>query len=127
MSEHPNAALLRRLYHGDRQALFERMAPEYVLHYPGNTPASGDFHGKEGHLEHVALLTAYLGGFVKFKIANVFLADDSWGVVPGRVTGARNGLTIDLPAFGLWRFRDGLAAEHWPVTIDHEQLRAFLA
>lgn len=119
MDEHPNAAFLRRLYTGERDLLMQRMAPEYVTHVPGASLLAGDFPGVK-HLEHAAMFADMTGGTFRKQLLGGYLADDQWGFVPQRLFAERNGRTLDQVGFGIWRFRDGLAAEHWGLVSDQE-------
>ena len=116
--EHPNAALLRRLYGGDSDALFKNIAPDYQVHIPGRSSIAGKYPGIEGHLRHREAIQNAAGGSMKLKTVGSFLADDSWGLVPSRVTASRDGKSFDQQGFGLWRFRNGLVTDHWAITDD---------
>jgi ketosteroid isomerase-like protein len=117
MIEHPNAIFLRRLYGGDRDVLLERMAPEYVTHMPGRSLLAGDFPGDK-HLQHAAMFADLTNGSFRKELLGGFLADDNWGFVPQRLCAERNGQTLDQVGFGVWRFRNGMPAEHWGLVAD---------
>jgi ketosteroid isomerase-like protein len=127
LSEHPNGSLLRLLYVGQRKEFFRHLAPDYVLHAPSHGSASGDYRGEGGHLRHGELLRALSDNTFRVQAAGSFLADDQWGVVPSRVTASRNGKSLDQQTFGLWRFRDGLVAEHWALPGDPVAFNDFLS
>lgn len=122
---HPNEELLRRFYGGDRKALRERMAPDYVAHVPGSGAAAGDYHGPEGHARHVEVLTSLSGGSLSKQLPGTFLADDHWGLVPSLLTAQRGGERLAVQGFGLWRFREGAVAEHWGLVADQPAFDAF--
>ncbi|TDO50540.1 ketosteroid isomerase-like protein [Kribbella sp. VKM Ac-2527] len=127
MTDHPNAELLRRLYAGDRQALYDRLAPGYVVHVPGAGRAAGSYHGAEGHAEHVRAMGRWTGDTMRKTLTTTFLADDHWGLVPSELEVERDGRQLRVHAFGLWRFRDGAVAEHWGLVDQQTALDEFLA
>lgn len=125
MSDHPNATLLRLLYTGQREEFFRHLAPEYVVHVPGHGSGTGHFKGREGHLKHGAMLREMTNNSIRLQLYGSFLADDHWGFVPSRVIATRNGKELDQQAFGLWRFHEGMVAEHWTMPADHQAFNAF--
>src|SRR2546428_2280774 len=66
MFEHPNAALVERLYAafdaGDRGALKKLIAEDAVWHVPGSTEISGDHRGHEAIFAYLAKLAELSGG-----------------------------------------------------------------
>lgn len=126
MTSHPNAELLRRLYEGNRQALYERLAPDYVVHVPGTGRAAGSYRGASGHAEHVQAMGEWTGGTLSKSLGGTFLADDHWGLVPSQLEVERGGRSLSVRGFGLWRFQDGAVAEHWGLVDDQEALDDFL-
>jgi ketosteroid isomerase-like protein len=123
---HPNEELLRRLYDGDRQALYERMASDYVVHVAGTSAAAGDFTGPDGHRQHVELFTRFTQGAVTKELSGTVLADDHWGLVPQLLVAERDGNRLVQRGFGVWRFQDGAVAEHWGLVADQAAFDAFL-
>lgn len=127
MADHPNARLLKRLYEGDRAALYDAMAPDYVAHVPGNSMVAGDYHGVHGHIDHIERFMTLTGGTMRKQLPGVFLADDHWGLVPSRLLAQRGAATLDLQGFGLWRFEDGRVVEHWGLVSDQAAFDSFFA
>ena len=115
-NEHPNAALLRKVYGGDLDLLFKSIAPDYQVHIPGKSNVAGNYPGIEGQKQHRKVMQAIAGNTMKLKTLGTFIADDNWGLVPSRVTATREGNSFDLQGFGLWRFRDGQFTDHWAIT-----------
>lgn len=127
MTEHPNAALLRRLYHGDRSVLYANMAPDYVAHVPGSSSVAGDYRGASGHQDHVDRFMSLTYGTIRKQMLDSFIADDRWGLVPSRLVAERGDQSLDMRGFGLWRFDNGKVAEHWGLVTDQEAFDRFFA
>lgn len=127
MIDHPNADLLRRVYAGDRQALYSSLAPDYTVHVPGVGSAAGSYHGAAGHADHVRAMGLWTGDTMTKTLSGSFLADDHWGLVPSELEVERRGDRMRVRAFGIWRFRDGAVTEHWGMVDDQRGLDAFLA
>jgi ketosteroid isomerase-like protein len=127
MTNHPNAELLRRLYAGDRQALYDRLAADYVVHVPGNGPAAGSYVGASGHADHVRAMGAWTSGTLSKSLGGTFLADDKWGLVPSELEVERDGRRLRVRGFGIWRFQAAAVAEHWGLVDDQAALDDFLA
>lgn len=109
--------LLKRIYTVPGAAL-EYLHPDFTLYSPGNSPIAGTFHGKDEMLEHFADMERLSGGTFKHDVQEAFLADDKWGMVVNILEGERNGITLDMWGFGLWRFEDGLLRDHWESPAD---------
>jgi len=116
--EHPNATLLRKLYGGEWDSFLKNVAPDYQVHIPGKSNVAGHYPGVEGHERHRKVMQAIAGNTMKLRTLGTFIADDTWGLVPSRVTASREGNSFDLQGFGLWRFRDGKFTDHWAITDD---------
>lgn len=126
MDEHPNAALLRRLYGGETSVIYENMAADYAIHIPGRSRIAGDFRGAEGHRTHRERIIALAqGSFHHQPLA--YLADDEWGCVPQRIRAERGAQRLDIYGVGLWRFRNGLFAEHWGLASDQDAFDDFFS
>ena len=105
--------LLTRFYARERDVLFNNMHPDYRCHTPGNSQISGTFHGKDGMIAHIQQMQQLTGQTFRPHHLGTFLADGEWGLVPVHLNADRNGKRLDQPAFGVWRFKDGLVIEHW--------------
>ena len=118
MSEHPNVALLRKIYARDRDTFFRMVTSDYLCHTPGNSPVAGHFVGADGMRRHIEHGQELSGGTFRVTHRGNFLGDDNWGLVPVRLTAERLGRTLDMQAFGVWRFESGHIAEHWENPLD---------
>lgn len=125
LTEHPNIALLRRIYARDRDTFFRMLTPDYLCHTPGASPVAGTVQGAEGMRGHIEQGQELSGGTFRVAHQGFFLADDHWGMVPVRLSGLRRGRTLDMAAFGIWRFVDGRIAEHWENPLDIPAFDAF--
>ena len=125
VSEHPNILLLHKVYARDRDTFFRMVTPAYVCHTPGCSPVAGHVVGAEGMRGHIEHGQALSGGTFRVSHQGAFLADDHWGLVPVRLSGQREGRTLDMQAFGVWRFEAGLIAEHWENPLDIAAFDAF--
>lgn len=125
MSEHPNVALLKKIYARDRDTFFSMVTPGYACHTPGASPVAGTVFGADGMRRHIEQGQALTDGTFRVTHQGNFLADDHFGLVPVRLTGRRLGRGLDMPAFGIWRFEDGRIAEHWENPLDIPAFDAF--
>jgi ketosteroid isomerase-like protein len=124
-TEHPNVAILRRIYARDRAAFYAALAPDYVCHTPGRCRVSGDHHGVDGMRRHIEDGQALSGGTFRVNALGASVADDHWGMVPVRLTAQRGDAVLETRAFGVWRFADGRIAEHWECPFDLHAFEAF--
>lgn len=125
MSE-ANRKMLESLYFGDRVLFFEKLAPDYVCYTPGTSPLAGRFVGAEGMRAHSLQMRELSGGTFKAGPRGPILVDDVWGFVPTRVRASRpDGRSLDVLGFGVWRFENGLIAEHWEMPLDMPTFDAF--
>jgi ketosteroid isomerase-like protein len=127
VDEHPNVALLKRIYARDRATFFRMVTPDYACHTPGASQVAGTVRGAEGMRAHIEQGQALTGGTFRVTHQGHFLADDHHGLVPVRLTGERLGRRLDIAAFGIWRFADGRIAEHWENPLDIPAFDAFWA
>jgi ketosteroid isomerase-like protein len=127
VNEHPNAALLRKIYARDRDTFFANVTHDYVCHTPGASQVAGRVSGADGMRRHIEQGQQLSDGSFRVSHKGFFLADDHWGMVPVQLSGRRLGRVLDMPAFGIWRFADGLIATHWENPLDIPAFDAFWA
>src|SRR2546428_13711608 len=79
MFEHPNAALVERLYAafdaGDREALKKLIAEDAEWHVPGSTEISGAHRGHEAIFASLAELAEMSGGTIRAELIDVLASD----------------------------------------------------
>jgi uncharacterized protein (TIGR02246 family) len=127
--EHPNAALIRRLYSawaaGDMATVRECFAPDAVWHVPGRSLIAGDHRGWEAIArDFYGRLRELTDGSFKAELTDV-LADDRVGVALQHATGTRGERRLDIGACQVMRLRDGKIVEVRSHYSDQYALDAF--
>ncbi len=120
MTEHPNAALTRRVFAAfgkDAKAISAALARDVVWRVPGHTAMSGEYRGRRGVVEFLRRTGMETGGTYRSRLHTVF-ADDDWAVAIYRATGRRNGIDLDVEQALLIRIRDGLWQDVTAVPLD---------
>jgi ketosteroid isomerase-like protein len=118
--EHPNAALVRRLFAAfghDPMAVSAALARDIVWRVPGNTVMSGEYHGRRGVVEFLRRTGIETGGTYRSSLHTVF-ADDDWAVAIYRATGSRNEIDLDVDQALVIRIADGLLQDVTAVPLD---------
>ena len=121
MSEHPNAALTRRVFeHGfghDPKVIAAALARDVVWRVPGNTVMSGEYHGPRAVVEFLRRTGLETNGTYRSRLHTVF-ANDEWGLAVYRASGTRNGIVLDVDQAFVIRFEDGLWKEVTAVPLN---------
>jgi ketosteroid isomerase-like protein len=120
VTEHPNAALTRRVFAAfgqDAKAVSAALARDIVWRVPGNTVMSGEYHGRRAVVEFLRRTGLETGGTYRSSLHTV-LADDEWAVAVYRARGSRNGIDLDVDQALVIRIEDGLWAEVTAVPLD---------
>jgi hypothetical protein len=118
--EHPNAALVRRLFDAfgrDAMALSAALARDVVWRVPGDTVMSGEYRGRRDVVEFLRRTGLETGGTYRSSLHTVF-ADDDWAVAIYRATGQRNGIDLDVDQALVIRIADGLLQDVTAVPLD---------
>ena len=92
-TEHPNAALVRRVFAAfgrDPKAIAAAFDREITWRVPGDTVMSGEYHGRVEVMEFLRRTGLETGGTYRSALHTVF-ADDEWAVAIYRAIGTRNG------------------------------------
>ena len=119
-SEHPNAALVRRLFAAfgkDPMAISAAFARDIVWRVPGNTVMSGEYRGRRDVVEFLRRTGLETGGTYRSRLHTVF-ADDDWAVAIYRATGNRNGVDLDVEQALVIRIADGVLQDVTAVPLD---------
>jgi uncharacterized protein len=119
-SEHPNAALVRRLFAAfgnDPMAVAAALARDIVWRVPGNTVMSGEYRGRREVVEFLRRTGLETGGTYRSRLHTVF-ADDEWAVAIYRAMGSRNGIDLDVDQALVIRIADGVLQEVTAVPLD---------
>jgi ketosteroid isomerase-like protein len=129
--EHPNTALIRRLF----QAFAERdfaaaqsiVAENAVWHFPGTRGAlAGEHRGREAILRFLASVMTLTGGTFHLDIEDITASDNN-AVVLFAGHGQRDGKTLDNPTALRVRIRDGQAVEFREFVWDLAHVEDFWA
>jgi hypothetical protein len=128
-TEHPNVTVLRTIY-ADLTRLGEFAATDMVLHPAerwGDGPVAGTERivGKEAAVAKERDLIRRTDGTLKMDVEHI-AANDYFGAVFGVLRAHRGDAALAVPFCGLWRFRDGLIAEHWENAYDVSLIGNFL-
>jgi uncharacterized protein len=118
--EHPNAALVRRLFAAfgkDPMAISAMLGRDVVWRVPGHTVMSGEYRGRRDVVEFLRRTGLETGGSYSSSLHTVF-ADDEWAVAIYRATGSRNGVDLDVDQALVIRISDGLLQDVTAVPLD---------
>jgi uncharacterized protein len=118
--EHPNAALVRRVFASfgrDAKAISAAFSRDIVWRVPGETVMSGEYHGRRDVVEFLRRTGLETDGTYKSHLHTV-LADDDWAVAIYRATGSRNGIDLDVEQALVIRVEDGLLRDVTAVPLD---------
>jgi ketosteroid isomerase-like protein len=119
-AEHPNAALVRRLFAAfgkDPMAISAALARDVVWRVPGQTAMSGEYRGRRDVVEFLRRTGLETAGTYKSRLQTVF-ADDEWAVAIYRATGSRNGIDLDVEQALVIRMANGLLQDVTAVPLD---------
>jgi uncharacterized protein len=120
VTEHPNAALTRRVFAAfgkDAKQVSAALSRDVVWRVPGNTLMSGEYRGRRAVIEFLRRTGLETGGTYRSSLHTV-LADDEWAVAVYRARGSRNGIDLDVNQALVIRIEDGLWAEVTAVPLD---------
>ena len=118
--EHPNAALIRRLFDAfgrDPKVIAAALARDVVWHVPGNTVMSGEYHGPREVVEFLRRTGLETDGTYRSRLHTV-LANDEWAVAIYRAMGTRNGIDLDVDQALVMRLADGRIKDVTAVPLD---------
>jgi ketosteroid isomerase-like protein len=119
-SEHPNAALTRRVFEAfgrDPKVIAAGLTRDIVWRVPGNTVMSGEYRGPREVVEFLRRTGLETGGTYRSRLHTV-LADDEWGIAIYRAMGTRNGIELDVDQALVIRFADGRWKDVTAVPLD---------
>lgn len=130
MREHPNAALVRRIFAafagGDPRALVEGIAPDAVWRVIGTAPVSRVYRGRADVFELFRLTRRLTDGTYRSELLWT-LADDDHAVAVYRATGTRLGRTLDLEQVLTITLREGRWAAVVALPTDVGAFESFWA
>ncbi|HLQ41306.1 MAG TPA: nuclear transport factor 2 family protein [Thermoplasmata archaeon] len=128
MFEHPNAALVERLYAafdaGDKEALKKLIAEDAVWHVPGSTEISGDHRGHEAVFAYFQKLTELSGGTYRAELVDV-LASDMHAAALAAAIGERGDRVLEQTYLLFLRIENDRIVEARLFNEDEEAFQAF--
>jgi uncharacterized protein len=115
-----------RLYDkGDLDDLREYFSEQVVWRVAGNHPLSGTYRGRDELLDYFARVREQTEGTLHLEPESILVGDEHMGMVT-RVTGRRNGRTLDvLLAQAFTIDNDGRWSEYWALSNDQGAVDAF--
>jgi ketosteroid isomerase-like protein len=120
-AEHPNIAVLRRLYDAyarrDRAVICELIADDCTWNIPGRGPQSGTHHGRDAILELFRDLMRKSKGSAQIEVVDI-VANDEHAIVlqVGRAT--IQGKSSELKEVLVHTIRDGKVVDMWEYQFD---------
>lgn len=120
MEEHPNAALIRRLFDAfgrDPKVIAAALSRDVTWRVPGNTVMSGEYRGPRAVVEFLRRTGIETGGTYRSRLHTV-LANDDWAVAIYRAMGSRNGIDLDVDQALVMRLADGRVKDVTAVPLD---------
>jgi len=127
MASHPMAMALREAFEammrGDMEPQHRLTWPDAVIHFPGQTPVSGDVHGWDEIVRWGQRLFERGGTTYGEEVLSV-VADDDWAFMLTNYFAERNGRKVQDKSVNVYRLRDGRIAEIWALFGDFKVLEA---
>jgi len=120
ITEHPNAALVRRVYAAisvkDTAELAQLISPDITVLTPGRNPLAGRYEGRDALFGFFGQLAALSGGTYAAELSELYTGADSV-VAVHHGTGTRDGKMLDAHAALVFELSGGLVTA---VTV-HQQ------
>jgi ketosteroid isomerase-like protein len=128
LPEHPNAALLGRLFEAfgrrDGAAVATMFERDVVWRVGGRNPMTGAYRGWREVLRFLRRTTEETDGTYRSELRWA-LGDDGRGVAVYRARGTRNGRELDIDQVLLCEFRDGRICAVTALPFDAPAFDAF--
>ena len=128
---HPNAELARReldaVNSGDLETLREIYTEDFVFHFPGRNPLSGDYRGSEDLAEYARKVGDIVGEDIH-REAHAIVADDEHAVQLLTVRATRkDGRSYEWNSVVVLHAANGRFSEAWVHVADPYALDDFLS
>jgi ketosteroid isomerase-like protein len=111
ITEHPDAAVVRRGYEAfntaDIETLTELMDENASWHTPGRSPIAGDYQGRDAVFGQFGRYGGQTEGSFRAALQHVLAADDGRVVGVHRNTAERDGRRLDVGCCIVFEVRDG--------------------
>jgi hypothetical protein len=128
VGEHPNAALLRRLFEAfgrrDGAAVAAMFDHDVVWQVGGRNRMTGRYEGWRHVVSFLRRTTQETNDTYRSRLRWA-AADDAQGVAVYQATGQRNGRSLDIDMVLLCRFRQGRIAEVTAAPVDSVRFDEF--
>lgn len=129
MQEHPGAQRAREyieIFHrGDFDALRDFYDENVVWHVGGRHQLAGDYRGREALFSYFTTVREMTGGSLVLEPESI-LASDRYTAMFTRVTGQRDGKSLDVVLAQLFRVgNDGRWTEYWGLANDQDAVDEF--
>ena len=109
----------------DWEAATAFWADDVLLHFPGSSPFSGDFVGKQAFLEHYGRLSAELGGTIVLAEVHEVLLGGKHVVALVRERAVRGERTLEFERVNVYSLGGGKIREIWAYDYDLYALDKF--
>jgi len=130
LAEHPNAALVRRLFDAferkDAFVLRSLFAEDAVWRVGGASRMAGTFNGRREIIRFLGSLPRLTGGTYSSQLSDVLASDDRAAVLY-RARGTREGRTLDIDQLLLFTICDGCVVDVLALPSDQAAFDAFWA
>jgi hypothetical protein len=118
LTEHPNVALIKKMYEAFVRGNYipiitEVFSEDVVWHLPGAAPLSGDHKGRDA----VFAAMGQFDGSVQLELHDV-LANDEHAVALLRARGSREGKEYNALEIDVFHIREGKVTEFWSFSED---------
>jgi ketosteroid isomerase-like protein len=124
---HPNVELVRKGFEafaaGDMATMAQIMADDARWHFPGTSPASGDFEGTEAIFASFARLGQEADSLQ--QEIHAILADDEHAVALVKTTAVRGDKTLQYDMVFVFHVAGGKMTEAWVTPVDRPAVDAF--
>ena len=122
MAEHPNVAIVRRLYRAFIEGRYvptveEVFRQDVVWHLPGSGPLAGDHRGRDAVLAAMRRFEERSEGEIRLDLHDI-VANDEHAVALLRATATREGKRYDSLEVDVYHIRDGKVTEFWSFAAD---------
>ncbi len=124
MVEHPNEALVRRVYAafnaGDFDTMRELFAPDVIWNVAGNSRISGEHRGQDSVFQLFTLVGELTGGNLKLEPRTIEAQGDDTVLATHRVWAKRNGNELDVVETENITIREGKVTR-FDETVDDQR------
>ncbi len=124
-----NAEVMRRYVKAferkDWEAATAFWADDVILHFPGRSPLSGDFAGKQAFLEHYGRLSTELGGTIELAEVHEVLFGAEYVVALVKERAVRGERTLEFERVNVYSMGGGKITEIWAYDYDPYALDEF--